>query len=32
MKLCEAKERINELANIPIREYLKPSVFQDTML
>lgn len=32
MKLYEAKERINRLANIPFREYLEPAVFQDTML
>lgn len=32
MKLCEAKNQIDRLANIPFKEYLEPSVFQDTML
>lgn len=32
MKLCEAKHQIDRLACIPFREYLEPSVFQDTML
>ena len=32
MKLYEAKKRIDELANIPFKEYLDPTVFQDTML
>lgn len=32
MKLYQAKEHINKLANIPFREYLEPSIFQDTML
>lgn len=32
MKLYEAKKRIDKLANIPFREYLEPTIFQDTML
>lgn len=32
MKLCEAKYQIDRLAFIPFKEYLEPSVFQDTML
>lgn len=32
MKLCEAKKQIDKLANIPFCEYLKPEIFQDTML
>lgn len=32
MRLCEAKNQIDKLAYIPFKEYLAPSVFQDTML
>lgn len=32
MKLQEAKYQIDKLANIPFKEYLDPSIFQDTML
>lgn len=32
MKLSEAKEKIDKLANIPFKEYLEPEVFEDTML
>ena len=32
MKLYEAKEKIDKLANIPFNQYLEPSVFEDAML
>jgi DNA mismatch repair protein MutH len=32
MKLYEAKRQIDKLAYIPFKEYLEPTVFQDTML
>lgn len=32
MKLCDAKQRIDQLANIPFKEYLNPTVFEDAML
>lgn len=32
MKLYDAKELIDDLAGIPFKEYLEPSVFEDTML
>lgn len=32
MRLYEAKQQIDRLANIPFKKYLDPAVFQDTML
>lgn len=32
MKLRDAKQKIDELANIPFKQYLEPVVFEDTML
>ncbi len=32
MKLYDAKQKIDQLANIPFKAYLNPTIFEDTML